>query len=287
MRIAVLSGKGGAGKTLLAVNLAAVAGRAVYADCDVEEPNGHLYFRQEVAAVRSVYTSIPQIDGGLCIGCHKCVETCRFHALAFIRNGPVLFREVCHSCGACMFVCPAHAITEADREIGKISAGNSGSTTVLSGIMNTGETTGVPIIRELLHEIQADDRLTVIDCPPGSACLVMESIKGADFCLLIAEPTIFGAHNLKIVYELARIFGKPSGVVLNKCTQDDNPSEAFCKQNNIKILGRIPFDKRLGELHSNGLIAVSRETDYQNIFTGILIGIGKEVRREAAIDTQR
>lgn len=289
MNIAVLSGKGGTGKTLLSVNMAAASKSATYIDCDVEEPNGYLFFKSEEIIEENVSVKIPEVDKELCSGCRKCVDFCKFNALAFIKKAPIVFGDICHSCGGCSLLCPENAITEKDKVIGKIEKGKSQGIDVYTGILNTGEVSGVPIIEKLLEENRATDneKLSIIDCPPGSACIVMESIKDADFCVLVAEPTAFGAHNLEMVYELVSLFGKPFGVVLNKCLDGENPSEEFCKEKGIKILGRVPFEKELGELNSNAKIAARESERYNKLFKNILETVKGEVQRETASYTER
>ncbi len=283
MTVAVLSGKGGTGKTLVSANLASVAEDAVYLDCDVEEPNGHLFFRPEGLDETTVTVTIPQVNPELCNGCRVCVDFCKFNALALINDKLMVFEEICHSCGGCVLLCPEKALTEKEKPIGKIQKGTSGGVLVQTGIMNTCEATGVPIIKKLLSENKAQtDKAVFIDCPPGSACTVMESIQDADYCLLVAEPTLFGVHNLNMVYELVRLFNKPFGVVLNKCLEGKNPAEDFCLEKDIKILGRIPFDKELGKLNSDGKIAARESGKYRRLFSDLLEGVKKEVRHEAA-----
>lgn len=300
MNIAVLSGKGGTGKTLLSVNMAAASKSATYIDCDVEEPNGYLFFKPEEIVEENVSVKIPEVNKELCSGCRKCVDFCKFNALAFIKKAPIVFGDICHSCGGCSLLCPENAITEKDKVIGKIEKGKSQEIDVYTGILNTGEVSGVPIIEKLLEEnrksssngevsnyIEENERLSIIDCPPGSACIVMESIKDADFCVLVAEPTAFGAHNLEMVYELVSLFGKPFGVVLNKCLDGENPSEEFCKEKGIKILGRVPFEKELGELNSNAKIAARESEKYNKLFKNILETVKGEVQHERASYTER
>lgn len=287
MRLAVLSGKGGTGKTLVSVNLASVAGPAVYIDCDVEEPNGHLFFKPVSVQVEPVFVKIPDLDGEKCNGCRKCVEFCQFNALAFVNKKPYLFESVCHSCGGCSLLCPQGALMEKDRAVGEIQTGVSGDVRVYTGMMYTGEESGVPIIKKLLGKEMPDAVPTIIDCPPGSACTVMESIKDADYCILTAEPTVFGSHNLAMVYELVRLFNKPHGVVLNKCLDGENPSEQFCLEHNIKILGKIPFDTQLGDMNAQAMI-VARENDYyRDLFSDLLKTVTEEVRYEAVANPQR
>lgn len=279
MRIAVLSGKGGTGKTLVSVNLAAVATRSIYIDCDVEEPNGHLFFKPENIKGEEISVKIPKVDNDLCNGCRKCVDFCNFNALAYIKNKLIVFDEICHSCGGCIILCPEKALTEKEKVIGKVQKGTSDQVSIYTGILNTGEASGIPIIKRLLSENGLEtDKMIFIDCPPGSACIVMESIKDADYCVLVAEPTLFGVHNLEMVYELVKLFHKPFGVVLNKCLKEENPAEKFCLENSIKILGRIPFDNSLGILNSNAKIAVREDEKYKTMFSELLDTVIKEVQ---------
>jgi MinD superfamily P-loop ATPase len=280
MKIAVLSGKGGTGKTLLSVNLAAVAGESTYIDCDVEEPNGHLFFKPDNIESEKIAIKIPSVDQQLCNGCRVCVDFCKFNALAYINEQLLIFEEVCHSCGGCRLFCPLQAISESDKVIGEIRRGVSENVQVISGILNIGEASGIPVVKRLLHDIPVGT--TFIDCPPGSACIVMESIKDADYCIFVAEPTLFGVHNLNMVYELVKIFGKPHGVVLNKCLAGENPSEEFCRQKGIRILGKIPFDPELGTINSDALIAAREHEGWRHIFKDLLQTITGEVRRETA-----
>lgn len=285
MKIAVLSGKGGTGKTLVSVNLAAAAKKATYIDCDVEEPNGYLFFKPEKIESEKVTIKLPYVDEKRCTGCRICVDFCKFNALAYVGNKLQIFEEVCHSCGGCVLLCPEKALFERDKGIGEIQKGISENVTVITGILNTGEVSGIPIIKTLLEDKNEGDHLTFIDCPPGSACSVMESIQDADYCILVAEPSLFGVHNLAMVYELIKLYQKPHGVVLNKCLEGDNPSEKFCIEKGIEILGKIPFDNALGTLNSNALISVRSSEKYRDMFTSLLKTVTKEVQHETAINS--
>ncbi|WP_202709920.1 ATP-binding protein [Sporosalibacterium faouarense] len=284
MKIAVLSGKGGTGKTLVSVNLAAITKNSTYIDCDVEEPNGHLFFKPQNIQLEDISIKIPTVDEKLCTGCRKCVEFCKFNALAYIKDKVVVFDEVCHSCGGCVLFCPQKAMSEREKKIGSIEKGNSENVTVVTGILKPGEASGVPIIKQLIKEVENKEGFTFIDSPPGSACVVMESIKDADYCILVAEPTLFGVHNLQMVHELVKLFKKPYGVVLNKCLNEENLAEKFCIENDISIIGRIPFDHQLGMLNSNGMISVRENDKYRDMFSDILQKVTKEVQREATIN---
>lgn len=252
MRIAVLSGKGGTGKTLVSVNLAAVEKTSTYIDCDVEEPNGHLFFKPEDVQEREISVKIPKVDNEFCNGCRRCVDFCKFNAFAYIKDKLIIFEEICHSCGGCIMFCPEKALMEREKVIGKIQKGISDQVTVYTGILNTGEASGIPIIKKLLDENKKPeaDKLTFIDCPPGSACIVMESIRDADYCILVAEPTIFG--------------------ILEK---------------NIRILGRIPFDSELGKLNSDAEIAVRRSSKYRVLFSSLIKTVKEEVHHETTFNS--
>jgi|LSQX01.1.fsa_nt_gb MinD superfamily P-loop ATPase len=223
--------KGGTGKTFLAVNLALVAEEAVYADCDVEEPNGWIFLQPEISAEEQVTVKIPAVDPDKCTGCRKCVEFCRFNALAYA--GKVLvFPGICHSCGGCMLLCPERALAEVDRTVGIIQHGRAGHVEVRTGCLNLGKESGVPVIARLLAGLPAAGTV-IIDCPPGSSCTVLESIKDSDYCLLVAEPTRYGLHNLQLVRELVTVLKKPFGVVLNKAVPGEKLVEDYCRREQI------------------------------------------------------
>ncbi len=285
MKIAVLSGKGGTGKTFVSINLAAAADQSTYIDCDIEEPNGHLFLKPEKLKIDPVKVQIPTVNKEICTGCRKCVEFCKFNALAYINKNLMVFDDICHSCGGCKLVCPENALSEKEKVIGEVQKGISESVNVITGILNTGESSGTPIIKKALNSIENNRGLTVIDSPPGSACTVMDSIKDADYCILVAEPTLFGAHNLNMVYELLELFNKPYGVVLNKCHKEKNPAEKFCKEKGIKILEKIPFDNELGELNSNAKIASRENKRYKELFSSLLEKVIEEVKNETVINS--
>lgn len=179
-------------------------------------------------------------------------------------------------------MCPEKAFAEKRKIIGEVQRGSSDNVTVITGKLNTGEASGIPIIKRLLQETPAG--LTFIDCPPGSACIVMESVRDADYCIFVAEPTLFGVHNLNMVYELVRLFNKPHGAVLNKCLEGENPAVKFCMEKGIKILGQIPFEQELGILNSNALIAARESAKYQDMFSALLAIVTEEVQHEAVIN---
>ena len=279
MKLAVLSGKGGTGKTFVSVNLATAAGRSIYFDCDVEEPNGRLFLKPENLSVEAVTTRLPVFDAEKCTGCRKCVDFCRFNALVYVKNKPMVFSEVCHSCGGCALACPSGAVSEAEKPVGIVECGSSGNIRVITGCMNLGEASGIPVIKAALSHVGAADEMTVIDCPPGSACSVMESVQCVDYCLLVAEPTAFGLHNFEMVYELISLLRKPCGVVINKVDGEYAALEDFCKSNSIPVLCRIPYSEKLAELSAHGQIAVLADNEYAELFHSLLANIRKEARK--------
>lgn len=279
MIIAVLSGKGGTGKTFVAVNLSASAKDAVYLDCDVEEPNGRLFLKPEQVTSSPVTVLLPTFDGDKCTGCRKCMEFCRFNALVFVKNKPMVYPEVCHSCGGCALICPEHAVAEIPRQVGAVEEGISGSVRVVTGILNTGEVSAVPVVKAVLEKGVPDSGLAIVDCPPGSGCSVMESVSHADYCLLVAEPTAFGLYNFKMVHRLVRLLHKPCGVIINKANGEYCPLEHFCTKTDTPVLLRIPYSADLAARTAAGEVAVRQDEPMARIFHGLLGKIGEGVAR--------
>ena len=265
MQIVVLSGKGGTGKTFVSTNLFNVAKNATYIDCDIEEPNGHIYFDQSEQEIEVVNKYVPSINQDTCIGCKKCVDFCKFHSLMYLMDRVLFFDEQCHSCGGCMYVCPTKSIQEEPKRIGEIQHMVSNGKDLYTGLLDIGEASGVRIIDALLRKAKKEE-LSIVDCPPGSDCSVMEAIKDADYAIVVVEPTIFGEHNMKMILELLSIYHKPFGVVFNKSMEEDYESIlTYVKEMNGSILGSIPFNKKIGEINNNGLL-VSNEMEEMNTF---------------------
>lgn len=277
MQIAVLSGKGGTGKTFISVNLASIAGDSIYIDCDVEEPNGWLFLKPKIEKTCTVEVAIPEVDREKCTGCRRCVDFCKFGALAYTPDKLMVFPKLCHSCGGCILLCPQKALREEKRELGRVEYGTAGEVHTRTGILNTGEASGVPIIKELLAGIPASETV-VIDCPPGSSCTVMDSIRDSDYCLLVTEPTAFGVHNLALVWELVKLMDKPHGVLINKAIAGEKIAETFCTREKIPVLQTIPYDPNLAYLISNGQLAVE-DSKYRQVFQDLLARIRREANR--------
>lgn len=274
MRIAVLSGKGGAGKTFVSVNLAAAAGKAVYIDCDVEEPNGRLFLKPEHLRRETVYRDLPQFDKETCIGCRKCVDFCRFNALALVKKKPMLFDEVCHSCGGCELVCPVGAVGWDRHPVGIVEIGKRGRVMVITGELNIGETSGIPVEQRAMELGFGTEGTAIIDCPPGSACSVMEAVNEADCCILVAEPTAFGLHNLKMVHELAVLLGKPCGCIINKADGCYEPLTAYCAEAKLPILCEIPYSEETARRTAAGEIAVDYDEALKQKLEAVLREVG-------------
>lgn len=261
MKIAVLSGKGGTGKTTLSMNMAYLLPLATLVDADVEEPNLRLFLQPKERALLSVYKKYPLIDESKCNLCGACGDFCRFNTLLPARRGVLIHKELCHDCGGCEVVCKQGAITYGNREIGKIQVSHIfEGQELITGILNVGEISGVKIISSLKEKI-ALHPLTIIDSPPGTSCATVEAVEGVDYAIIVTEPTPFGLSDMKMVVEMLTRMRIPFGVVINKAGIGDDSVSLYCEINRISILGRIPFDKKYAAVYSNGdLIAESEPT---------------------------
>ncbi|HJJ42230.1 MAG TPA: ATP-binding protein [Methanocorpusculum sp.] len=266
MKIAVLSGKGGTGKTFVSVNLAYVCRDAEYIDCDVEEPNGFLFLKPESITEEQVFLSYPSFDAEKCVGCQKCADFCQYNALAYIKDKPMLFPDICHFCGGCILVCPNDAAAESKRQIGVIRHGYRKGMKAAAGVLNTGETFAMPVVKSALRFADSNKGICIIDCPPGSGCQVQECIAYADYCILVAEPTEFGFHNFRMVYKLISMMGKPCCVIINKEEEPFEKLDKFCEENHIEILLRIKYDQEAAELCSAGVLAGESNQRIKEIF---------------------
>ena len=253
MKIAVLSGKGGTGKTTVSASLAASLPYCQYIDCDVEEPNGAIFLTPELIESSPVKVLVPEADMSKCNACGYCVKACQFHAIAVVKGKVLVFPEICHHCGACVIACPNDAIREVERIIGVVEA--NADDTFLQGKLNVGEPISIPILRELKKRIKKD-KTVIIDCSPGASCTVVQSIEGCDYCVLVTEPTPFGLHDLKIAVQLVRKMGLPFGVVLNKASDSSRLIHEFCESEEIELLMEIPFSQDIAKGYSRGILPV-------------------------------
>lgn len=265
--IAIASGKGGTGKTTVAVHLAATLlfrKRTVqYLDCDVEEPNGHLFLKPTIDASESVGIPVPVVDAARCIACGKCAEVCEFNAIAMLKK-PLVFPELCHGCGACALVCPVGAIRESPRAIGVAETGRAGSIAFAQGRLNVGEPMAPPLIRAVKAR-RDPDAVALFDSPPGTSCPVVATVRGADFVVLVTEPTPFGLHDLALAVATLRPLGRPLGVVVNRA-DDDRRVQDYCQAENLPVLAELPDDRRVAETYARGELIFDRLPDWRDRF---------------------
>jgi len=252
MIISIASGKGGTGKTTVAVNMALSLRDAQLLDCDVEEPNVHLLLHPKINETKMVYVPIPQVNEELCDHCGKCSEFCECNALFVSPEKVLVFPELCNSCGGCVIVCPQKAITEKKRKIGTVKMGMAGNMELVYGELEVGEPMAVPVIKEVKKQIN-NHKTTIIDSPPGTSCPVIESIYKSDYCVLVSEPTPFGLHDLKITVQVLEDMKIPCGVVVNRAGIGDRKLYEYCEEKGVPILLEIPFQRRIMELYSHGV----------------------------------
>ncbi len=252
MIVSIASGKGGTGKTSVAVNMALSIENVQFLDCDVEEPNAHLLLHPEINRAETIYIPVPAVNEELCDHCGKCSEFCQYNAIFVGSDKVLIFRELCHSCGGCAIVCPKKAISEEQRRIGTLKFSSTGNLELVYGELIVGEPMPVPVIRGVKRQIKIN-KTVILDSPPGTSCPVIETVKGSDFCVLVTEPTPFGLHDLKITVEVLEDMGIPFGVVVNRAGIGDKKVYEYCEEKNIPVLLEIPFQRKIAELYSRGV----------------------------------
>ncbi len=279
MIISVASGKGGTGKTTVSTNLAVAVDQPVQLlDCDVEEPNAHLFIHPSFHASETITTPVPEVDETKCTLCKKCSDICRFKAIVVIGKTVLPFPEMCHSCGGCMEVCPENAITETGRELGIIETGTRNGLEFIHGRLRVGEAMSPPLIRAVRSHAKRD-KLTIIDAPPGTSCPVIAAMKGADFVLLVTEPTPFGLHDLVLAVEAVKLLGIPSGLVINRSDLGDDRVRDYAVKEALPILMEIPFDRRIAVAYSKGELLVDVLPEYREHFRNLHDRIKEIVNR--------
>ena len=275
MIISVASGKGGTGKTTIATNLAQTLKQVQFIDCDVEEPNAHLFLKPHIQKKVAVTIPIPRIDETKCTHCGRCAEACEFNALVCFPQTVLVFDELCHGCGACSYVCPEKAIREEEKEIGVIECGARNGIEFIHGRLNVGEPMATPIIRMEKSFINPE-KIVILDAPPGTSCPVIETVKESDFCLLVTEPTPFGLNDLMLAVELLKQLAIPIGVVINRSDVGNKDVHHYCRQEEIPILLEIPMDRTIAHLYSEGISMVEKLPEYRDKFSGLFAWI-KEI----------
>ena len=270
MIIAVASGKGGTGKTTVSVNLARMVGSEVLLlDCDVEEPNAHLFLKGEMAGQEIVTIRVPQVDESLCDGCGECGRICAYHAIVSFGSTPVVFPDMCHGCGGCALVCPRNAIQEVDRRLGVVETVKAGNITLVQGRIDVGVALAPPLIRAVKNRLQ-NGLPAILDASPGTSCPVVTTLRGSDFVLLVTEPTPFGLHDLKLAVDMVQELAISCAVVINRVGIGDDRVHLFCAQKRIPILLEIPDDRRIAEAYSRGDLLVDALPEYRGLFEGLI-----------------
>ncbi len=282
MNLTVCSGKGGTGKTTIATSLALslVEQNSVWVmDCDVEAPNGHIFLHPQFTSTQEVAIPIPQIDDHLCTGCGRCVEVCQFNALALLGGKVMVFPQLCHGCGSCTWNCPENAITEVPHPIGRLDAGDTPEGIhCLQGSLTISEPMGTPIIRQLKKWQQPPETTVVIrDAPPGASCAVVETLRGADYALLVTEPTPFGLHDLKQILGILEDLSIPAGVVINRDGIGDDSLDGYLKEKQLPVLLRIPYARELAAGIAAGKTLVELMPQYQAEFEELYSAISLSV----------
>lgn len=270
MILAIASGKGGTGKTTVAVNLASIFDKQVkLLDCDVEEPNAHLFLKTESPVETIVEVPVPEVDGELCNGCGECGRFCEFNAIISFGAKAIVFPEMCHSCGGCMCVCPENAITEIDSRIGVVETSRAGHIHLVQGRLDVGHAMAPPLIRAVQACIEPGEHV-IMDAPPGTSCPVITTIQDADYVVLVTEPTPFGLHDLKLAVDMVRELDLPFGVVINRADSGDDRVHRYCRDQNIPLLLEIPDDRRIAEAYSRGERIVHALPEYRRLFEHLM-----------------
>jgi MinD superfamily P-loop ATPase len=268
MIVAIASGKGGTGKTTVAVNMALSLENVQLLDCDVEQPNAHLLLHPTTEREEEVYVPTPTIDESMCDHCGQCGKFCQYNAIFVSPKEVVLFTDQCHSCGGCTIICPKAAVSEVQHRIGKLKYGSNEGVEIVSGELNVGEPIAVPVIRAVKRQIKKG-KTVILDSPPGTSCPVMEAVAGSDFCVLVTEPTPFGLHDLRIAMQVLKELAIPFGVVVNRAGIGTRAVDEYCKANNIPILLEIPYQRRIAELYSKGIPFIVEMPEWKERFQAL------------------
>ena len=283
MIISIASGKGGTGKTTVATNLAvSLAARGLEPhlfDCDVEEPNAHLFINPYIDQTTTAYTLIPEINADKCTYCKKCMQICRFKAITVVGKTVLTFPELCHSCGGCAVVCPEKAVTEIGRELGVVKQGYSGKVKFVDGRLRVGEAMSPPLIKKVRSHIKPEN-LNIIDAPPGTSCPVITAVKDTDFVLMVTEPTPFGLHDLRLGVQAVKLLKINMGLVINRSDIGNQEVRDYARQENIPILLEIPFDRKIAEAYSRGKMIVDAMPLWKDKFVELYHQIEEIVKRK-------
>lgn len=245
-------------------------------DCDVEEPNCHIFMKPILQTSETVTIPVPIVDMDKCTLCGKCGEVCRFSAIVVIGDQVLTFPEMCHGCGGCSLLCPEKAVTEGYRELGVLETGLSGPVEFVHGVLRVGEAMSPPLIRAVKGKVNGN-KTAILDAPPGASCPVINTVMGSDFIVMVTEPTPFGLHDLRIAVDAVGPLGIPLGVVLNRADIGDDEVQAFCRQKEIPLLAEIPHDRRIAEGYAEGALLVTAAPEYGSLFLDMMAAIRNRV----------
>ncbi len=268
MVISVASGKGGTGKTTIAVNLALSLGNVQFLDLDVEEPNAYIFLKPKITHAQSASVLIPKVDEKKCTYCGKCAKFCNYNAIAVIKENILFFPELCHNCGGCTLVCPEEAIKDVPRQKGVIKEGMAGSIHFIYGELKVGEAVSPPLIRAVKKAANTN-QTTIIDVSPGTSCPAVEATKDSDFCILVTEPTPFGLNDLILTVQVIRKLKIPFGVVVNRADVGDRKVDEYCRREKIPVLMRIPMDEEIAKAYSRGIPIIEVKPEYKDKFIAL------------------
>ena len=279
MIVSVASGKGGTGKTTIATSLAlSLNGNVQFFDCDVEEPNSHIFLKPVIHKREPVGIPVPEVDLSKCTNCGQCGEICQYSAIVPMKETVLVFSELCHGCGGCTLVCPENAIREKDREVGVVEIGSANGMAFVDGRLHISEPMSPPLIRAVKKYIDGEFT-AIIDAPPGTSCPVIEAVKGSDFTLLVTEPTPFGLHDLRLAVEMMRKLNIPFGVVINRSDVGDNGVSEYCHRENIPLLLEIPTKRKIAEAYSKGIPMVELLPEYKDLFRSLFTKIEEKKKQ--------
>lgn len=280
MKIAVASGKGGTGKTTISTNLAVFLSKkgktVTLLDCDVEEPNAHLFLRPQWYAQIDVSIQTPSIDKNRCTNCGQCAQGCQFRAITDMGTDTMVFPELCHGCGLCSHICPENAITESPRTIGFVKAGRADGFEFIHGQLKVGKPLATPIIKKV-REQSTSDGFIIIDAPPGTSCATIASIYETDYVVLVTEPTPFGLYDLNLAVQVTRVLNLPCGVVINRADSGDKKVWDYCEKEGIEIIMELPHMREIAEMYSQGTLFLSHMIQFEGLFEKMISKIQSQV----------